>query len=133
MSWGAFRGANGKNKFRNKKVEKTPGHWFDSKAEAALHSLLSLRERAGEVSALSHHPGTIFLSEARIQYRPDFKFIEFGETCWAEFKGFATRDWAIKKKLWKIYGPGKLYVYGGSVSSIKLIETIIPKGAKDEV
>ncbi len=119
------------NKYGATKVEGTPGHWFDSKAEKALFHLLSLRERGGEIRNLSHHPGTVFLSEARVQYRPDFRFIETatGETAYAEFKGYSTQAWAIKKRLWAKYGPGKLYIYGGSVSSIKLLETLNPCGS----
>lgn len=51
------------------------GFRFDSKLEAALFDNLSLRERAGEIKELKHHPGTVFLSTARIQYRTDFNFL----------------------------------------------------------
>lgn len=115
-------------KYGNKKVEHA-GHWFDSKLEKSLFDLLSLREKAGEIGYLSHHPGTVFLSEARIQYRPDFRYVnrETGKTEYAESKGFQDQKWPLKKKLWKFYGPGILHIYMGSATNLKLVETIIPK------
>lgn len=125
-------GRNAKRKFKNTKVEKTPGHWFDSRAEAALHTLLSLRERAGEIRDLAHHPGTVFLSEARVQYRPDFRYIitKTGEVEHAEFKGVETSSWRIKRKLWIAYGPTRLVVWRGSVSSMKIVEVLGPGSNK---
>lgn len=115
-------------KYGNKKVEHA-GHWFDSKLEAALFDLLSLRERAGEISALSHQPGTVFLGPARVQFRPDFRYtdVKTGEVCYAEAKGFPNDRWPTKKKLWKAHGPGKLEIWMGSAARLKLTETIIPQ------
>lgn len=119
---------NEKRKYGNSKVEgTTPGHWFDSKSEKALHTLLSLRERAGEISALSHHPGTVHLTEAKIGYRPDFSFIENGETIYAEMKGFETEPWRIKKKLWTYYGPGRLQIWKQGSGGPILVDTVSPK------
>jgi hypothetical protein len=125
MGWGM----RGKGKYGNKKVEGVPGIWFDSKAEAALYHRLALQQRCGEIHALKCQPGTIFLGPARTQYRPDFSFIKKDgeEVEWAEFKGFETPAWRIKLKLWRSVGPGKLHVYKGSASSMKLVETVIPK------
>lgn len=122
----------GAKKYGNKKVEgTTPGHWFDSQLEKALHSLLALRERGGEIRALAHHPGTVFLSDARIQYRPDFRFeiCATGEVAYAESKGFETDAWRIKRKLWMSYGPGKLEIYKGTARRLTLAETIVPPEA----
>ncbi len=128
--WGKKKG----NKFGNKKTEGEPGHWFDSKFEKAVFSLLSLRERGGEISLLAHHAGTVFLSEARIQFRPDFRFIncETGQTEYAEAKGFMTREYMLKEKLWRSYGPGPLTIYVGSASRISIRERIIPKGNEND-
>lgn len=122
-------GKRGEKKYGNKKVEHA-GRWFDSKLEKALFDLLSLRERAGEIRDLAHHPGTVFLSEARIQYRPDFRFTNCatGETEYAESKGFQDQKWPLKKKLWKSYGPGKLEIWMGSAASLRLVEMLNPKG-----
>lgn len=112
-----------RNKFNRTKVEHH-GHWFDSKLEKAVYELLLLRQENGEINSLKHHPGTVFLTDARIQYRPDFKFKENGKDTFAEAKGYPTQTWAIKKKLWKHYGPGKLYIYGGTSKRVHLIEVI---------
>lgn len=130
---GNFWGKQGRNKseqkFGNKKVEHA-GRWFDSKLEKSLFDLLSLRERGGEIRDLAHHAGTVFLSDARVQYRPDFRFIncETGETEYAESKGFETSDWRIKRRLWLSYGPGKLHIYKGAAGRLVLAETLSPKG-----
>lgn len=115
-------------KYGNKKVE-THGHWFDSKLEAAVFQVLKLLEASGEIAALRHHPGTVFLSEARIQYRPDFTFTRAstGKQEWAEAKGFETQRWPTQKKMWKFFGPGPLHIYKGSHVNPKLVETITPK------
>ena len=124
-----------KNKYGGSQREKLEhaGFRFDSKLEAALYDQLKLEEIAGEIAELHHQPGTIFLSKARIQYRPDFTFIRVstGEREWAESKGFANDRWPMKKKLWKFYGPGKLSIYGGTHRSLRLIETIIPNGEEE--
>lgn len=104
----------GRTKYKSVKVNHA-GQRFDSKLEASVFDILSLLERAGHISELHHHPGTIFLTDARIQYRPDFTFFDKdGTRAWAEAKGFPTPMYQIKKKLWKFYGPGKLYIYTGS-------------------
>jgi hypothetical protein len=128
---GAWPGSK-QNKYGGSQREKIEhkGFSFDSKLEAALYDQLLLEERAGEITDLHHHPGTIFLSAARIQYRPDFSYTrtDSGKKEWAEAKGFANDRWPTKKKLWKHYGPGVLKIYGGSYRSLKLIETVIPQG-----
>lgn len=123
MSWANHAG----NKYGNKKIEHA-GHWFDSRLEAALFDLLSLHQCGGEISSLSHHPGTVFLGPARVQYRPDFRWknektgiIEHGEA-----KGFPNDKWPLKKRLWKFHGPGPLFIWRGTATALKLTETIIP-------
>lgn len=119
------------NKYGNSKI-KTPGHWFDSKLEQAVFYMLTLRERAGEIRNLKHHAGGVFLSAARIELRPDFTW-EIGDPMfpiqeWGEAKGLETDAYRIKRRLWKAYGPGPLYVWVGKSSAITLKETLIPEG-----
>lgn len=120
-----------RRKYGNKKVEHA-GRTFDSKLETGLFDLLSLKERAGSIRNLKHQPGSVFLSKARIQYRPDFSW----ESCetdiqeWGESKGFETPEWRIKRKLWGAYGPGKLFIWIGSAAHLTLKEVLIP-GAGD--
>lgn len=118
------------NKYRSCRVENPaiPGMWFDSKLERGLWYQLAMFERGGAIRGLKHHPGTVFLSEARIQYRPDFSFTncKTGLKEFAEAKGFEQQKWASVKKLWRVYGAGVLYIYKGSEKYLKLTETITP-------
>lgn len=119
---------NPKNKYGRKKVDHA-GYRFDSKLEAALFDQLKLRERAGEIKDIQAQD-TIYLTAARIMYKPDFKYFDLasGEFEWAEAKGLETSDYRIKRRLWMHYGPGKLHVFKGAHSRLIHSETIIPKG-----
>lgn len=103
------------------------GYSFASKAEAGLFDLLSLLERAGEIRNLKCQD-TVYLTEARIQYRADFTAwdIKLEQQVWYEFKGFETDAWRIKRRLWMHYGPGILKVYKGRAGAIRLHEELKP-------
>lgn len=118
----------GGNKYANVKTQ-LAGRTFDSKAESSLFLWLSNEEREGRISNLTHQPGSTYLSGARIQYRPDFRFVETatGKTVYAEFKGMETQAWRKNLRLWRTFGPGPLQIWKGSAASIKLVETVIPK------
>lgn len=96
---------------------------FASKAEAALYQVLKLRESQGEIEDIKCQV-QVYLTEAKILYKPDFSYTKNGKTIWAEFKGFETAVWRIKRRLWKHYGPGPLEVYKGSSKNVFLFETI---------
>jgi len=114
------------NKYHAKKAHRA-GRSFDSKAEASLYDMLWLREKAGEITELKCQV-QIHLTRARIIYKPDFSFIENDKLIYAEFKGFSTAIWALKKRLYKVYGPGPLRIYGGKAGYVRFTEEIIPKG-----
>ncbi len=116
-----------KTKYGNKKVEHA-GRRFDSKLEAALYDYLLLLEKAGELSDI-HSQETIYLSDARIIYKPDYSAVDTatGVRKYHEAKGFETTDWRIKRRLWMSYGPAPLLIYKGSARSFKLHETLVPK------
>lgn len=116
-----------RSKFRNKRVEHL-GYSFASQFECAVFNLLLLREKAGEIKDIQCQDH-VYLTEARICYIPDFKFVDLqtNNFAWAEAKGFETDTWRIKKKLWQFYGPGKLEIYKGSAKKVTLKEVVIPK------
>lgn len=128
------------NKYSNTKVN-NGGYSFSSKLEAATFDLLKQREENGEIKIINCQDN-IYLTEARILYIADFKCQEIkskevdmfgnevieGDFFWCESKGYKTDVWAIKKRLWRHYGPGKLEIYEGSWQKPKLKEVIIPKG-----
>lgn len=97
-------------KYGNKRVEKA-GIWFDSKAESKHHDDMLLRERAGEIKILKLQD-RVHLT-AGIHLKVDFKIfdVKLDQEVWEEFKGFETKEWRLKKKLWKEHGPGLLRVY----------------------
>lgn len=116
-----------KHKYGAKKIEHG-GYSFGSKLEAAVFNILHLQKLAGEIETIQVQD-SIKLTLADIEYRPDFKVTRpNGEVYWIEAKGFVTPVWAIKKRLWKHYGPGLLQIYVGNHSNPKLDETITPKG-----
>lgn len=115
-----------KNKYGRTKVKKL-GYTFDSKLESAVHDIHLLREKAGEIRNIKQQV-SVYLTAARILYKADFSYelVETGETEYAEAKGVSTQSWAIKLRLWRCYGPGKLYLYKGSYTKPYLDEIIIP-------
>ncbi len=117
-----------KPKYGNE-VDTRSGRSFSSKGEARLFDYLQWLEKAGEIEIIQTQ-ANVHLTDARILYVPDFKLknLKTEEIFYAEFKGFETTDWRIKRRLWKSYGPGKLDIYNARGSSVALVETIIPKG-----
>jgi hypothetical protein len=104
------------------------GFSFASKGEAALYDLLKLRECAGEIRNIKVQDH-VYLTDARIHYIPDFKFVDTKKEIevWAEYKGFETPEWRIKRRLWQWYGPGPLEVWKGNYKRPMLSEVIIQK------
>lgn len=107
------------------KPTKHAGYSFASKGEAGCFDMLSLLEKAGKIRDIKTQV-TVYLTRARIIYKPDFQFedLDLSETVYAEYKGFETPEWRIKRRLWMHYGPGRLRIYKGRMN---LVEEIIPE------
>ncbi len=118
------------NKLGNEKVESLCSYGFShrSKLERAVCDLIAWEEKAGVTKHLAHED-TQYLTEARYRYIPDFKVqnMATSEIYWVEAKGYADARWPTTKKLWRFYGPGRLKIYGGTYTNIKMIEEIRPK------
>jgi len=112
-------------KYRSKKVERD-GQIFDSKLEAEVYGRIKAREAKGEIKLVKRQ-SRVILTDARIAYVADFECLEIAtnEALFIEAKGMKTPVWAIKLRLWRHYGPGKLEIWGGSYTNPKLIETVI--------
>ena len=109
------------------------GYHFSSKLEAAVYQMLKLRMKAKEIDSIQMQDH-IYLTDAKIGYTPDFRCTTHdGEEFWVEAKGFANDRWAMKKKLWKFYGPGKLEIWGGTYRNPQLMEEIIPVKKKEKI
>lgn len=109
------------SKYRN---QRTDG--FSSKLEAQVYRILQFKEKAGLIKYLRcQHP--VELTLAKIGCKIDFAFEENDVLCFAEAKGCETDRWRIIRKLWGVYGPGKLYIYKGSHVCPSLTEIIEPQ------
>lgn len=132
MAWTKTRPWSKGHKYRAKATS-IAGYSFQSKGETKLFELLKLRELAGEISDIQVQDH-VYLTKARILYIPDFKFFDhgLGDFSWAEFKGYPTDVWAIKRRLWMHYGPGTLTIWKENRQGLFEFETIKPKGKSDE-
>ena len=104
-----------RNKYNSKSIV-IDGEKFDSMMEADRYLELSLMQRAGIISNLECHP-TFTLQEPfscdgkryqSIKYTPDFRYEEGGRIVVEEVKGYKTKDYSIRKRLF-------LYQYGERV------------------
>lgn len=73
---------------------------FASKHEAKVYAELKLRERLGEISALTLQvPYEIAINGVKcFKYIADFTFIENGKTVVVDAKGMRTPVYALKRK-----------------------------------
>lgn len=106
------------------------GRRYDSKAESIVSNQLQLEQRAGEISGLEFQV-QVELTDAKIIYKPDFKYVRKSVVTYGECKGFETAEWRIKRKLWQYYGPGPLEVYNVVNGRVILKEIINPKIVKN--
>lgn len=95
-----------KKKYKNVRCE-VDGIKFDSKAEAEYYALAKLCERNGTLKILDIQP-KVYMTRARILYKPDFKIDEGGKIVFIDVKGKRTTAFQIKKRLWRYYGEGTL-------------------------
>lgn len=104
------------------------GQKFDSKYECSVYQFLRKREQLGEISGLERQITVRFFNLPKksedIALRVDFKFIENGREIYAEAKGMETKDWLIKKKLWKLLVKKELRIYQDGGNNPKLKEVL---------
>lgn len=94
------------NKYRNKKIV-VDNIKFDSILEARRYNELKLLLRAGKIQDLKLQP-RFLLQEGfkkngktyrKIEYVADFAYSENGKTVVEDVKGFVTKEFKIKEKL----------------------------------
>ena len=103
-----------KSKFGNKKVERD-GHKFDSDFESQRYWYLKMLERAGKIKDLELQPkyelqpsfkkdGKTILA---IYYKADFSYhsVETNKMVIEDTKGFKTKEYLIKKKMFEYKYP----------------------------
>lgn len=84
------------------------GHTFDSKREAHRYTELLLAQRAGKISMLRLQPAfelqPAFVDasgkkQRPIVYKADFGYVENGQGVIEDVKGFATKEFKLKAKM----------------------------------
>jgi len=125
--WEACKATSSTNKYGAKKTTHA-GLSFASQLEADVYDLLVWFVSKKKLRALRCQPH-VFLTDARIEMIPDFSAFDLslGELVYYEAKGFETATWRLKKKLWRVYGPGRLRIYMTDRGELKMVEEIIPK------
>ncbi|MEC0233564.1 DUF1064 domain-containing protein [Paenibacillus kribbensis] len=94
------------NKY-NAKKKVVDGIEFDSKTEAKRYAELNMLERGGVISGLTLQPKFTPLDpftkhgkkRRAITYKADFMYKEDGNTIVEDVKGFAARDFPLRRKL----------------------------------
>lgn len=103
-----------RNKFGAKKTVCSHGHKHDSKREANQCETLHLRLYDGEISNLEMQPQFWFSIDGkqlkhrngrRVGYCADFLFTENGKQVVVETKGFAARDWPLRRAIFEALFP----------------------------
>lgn len=115
-------------KYGNIKTHNRHGYLFDSKLESAVYDYLLLLQSTGEIKDIRVKPN-VMLTEAKIRMIPDFAAYHNGLTkvVYYEAKGVSTDVWAIKLRLWRVYGPGPLQVIRGNYKKLSFDSWVIPK------
>lgn len=96
------------NKYKNKKVE-CDGIVFDSIAEMNRYCELKLLQLGGIIENLQLQPTFILqdkfikngVTYRAIKYKADFMYQENGKTIVEDVKGFKTKEFLIKQKLFE--------------------------------
>ncbi len=98
-----------KNKYGNKKTV-VDGIPFDSKREAVRYSELKLLEKSGAIENLKLQVPFELIparaDEKGVKYIADFVYIEDGRKIVEDSKGCKTKEYIVKRKLFKYQYPG---------------------------
>ena len=90
-----------KSKYNSKKT-KVDGIVFDSQFEADYYSNLKIRQRIGDIAGFALQPKFVLTDGEGtvITYKADFiVFYKDGGNMVVECKGFETKDWILRQKL----------------------------------
>ena len=88
-------------------------------------AILQARVRTGEISDLKWQASVAL--PMGIRWKVDWSFMRDGVKVYAEAKGFETRDYKLKLKIWREAGPAPLEIWKGTPQRAVLTETVIPK------
>jgi predicted nuclease of restriction endonuclease-like RecB superfamily len=114
------------SKYKNTKT-RIDGITFDSKAEAEFYCELKFRLKTigkNSIQNLILQP-KVYLTQAKILYKPDFRYEENGEVIYVDVKGYETDVFKIKKRLWKHYGVGTLRIIKKIKGNFETTEEVV--------
>ena len=103
-----------RNKYGAKKTTCLAGHLHDSKREASRCNVLCDMQRRGEIARLEQQPQFWFVIDGvelkhdngrRVGYQADFKYYQGNRCVVEDSKGFAARDFALRKAVFKALYP----------------------------
>jgi hypothetical protein len=116
------------NKYHAKRCE-YDGRSFHSQGERDCYEMLTLMQKAGDISALQCQV-SIRLGPKKRRWVLDFRYfdVKLKEYVWADFKGFETDRWNHLIDLWILEGTERLRVYKGRGTRIVCVEEILPDG-----
>jgi hypothetical protein len=96
-----------RSKYGNVKT-KIGAHKFDSKMESEFYLYLLKQKACGKIKHIELQP-KVYLTLSRILIKPDFKIVMPDDSYYfVDIKGMVTPVFAIKFRLWKNYGDGRL-------------------------
>jgi hypothetical protein len=107
------------NKYGAKKTTCRQVHLHDSKREARRCDVLTHMELSGEITDLETQPQFWFAINGaelkhdngrRVGYQADFQYLKNGQAIVEDSKGFAARDFALRKAVFKALYPDKKLV-----------------------
>lgn len=100
-------------KYRNRKIE-IDGIKFDSQKEAARWYALKLLEKKGIISELKRQVRYELIPKSNTEracfYVADFVYIQDGSTVVEDSKGYRTKEYIVKRKLFKWKYPGIKFI-----------------------
>lgn len=124
------------NRRTNKYKAIKTGDGFPSKLESAVHGILQLREKVGEIKEIKRQQLVVLQDgdkNKRITWRVDFSFIDIktNQLIFAEAKGVSCREYLIKLRLWREKMPYSLEIWRGSYKRPYLHEKLFKQGEKE--
>ena len=119
-----------KNKFGAVKTI-IDGIKFDSRTEAEYYTILKHQFNNNLITKLELQP-KIYLTKAKILYKPDFLIERDGKEIYIDVKGMKTPVFNLKARLWKCYINAELHIIvkNGRVFKLDKIVSGIIKTSK---
>ena len=121
------------NKYHARKVFGTSGRLYASGAERDYAEELQLRVRSGDITDLCEQPRLEL--EPGVFWRLDFSYREVpsGLLVHVDVKGCETEVFRLKCRLYRLHGPGPLYIVkrDGRKHAFKITRIILPKGREE--